>query len=67
MRNYKVIITPMQQHIKGAAGYGFHNYDKALSKFNEKCEELNLDRVIVEDDKRSAGGIGYDFRIELTY
>jgi hypothetical protein len=67
--NITIEKRPMQQHIGGSCDYVFQSRQKALSKFFELADELDLE-VFVTHSKGfityEGGGRGYDYRIELT-
>lgn len=71
MKTYSVVTTPMQQDIAEAPIYFTQHdmdYGTAKQRFNEAKERFNLDNedwVLSNNTAREAGGIGYDYRVEL--
>ena len=70
-RNYKVVVTPMKEHIanKVWANQYFSDYAKAYNHFVTVCDSLDL--IIPYHTKQNceqieAGGRGYDYTVELT-
>lgn len=70
MKNFKVTVSPMSQHITDQSNKNvtFLSFKDAAAKFLEICSDLNIDfepTKIQDDGNYEAGGIGYDYRIEL--
>jgi len=72
MKNFTVSVTAMQSHIKVNENWGatFHTYDAAKAEFVDLCDRLNIpdpEDLSQDGGDLTAGGIGYDYRIELTF
>lgn len=68
MKRYTIETAPMQAHItKPSVVYNQNNLTEreANKLFDAACEKYGCDRVIEEGSNKIAGGIGYDYRIEL--
>lgn len=70
--NYNVTITAMQEHItdKSHLNETFVDFNKAYALFQSLCDRNDIEyreMTNVENERDlSAGGIGSDYRIELT-
>jgi len=73
---YTITVIPMQSHIIKRFDYPMEYTDLAisLSNFVEVCDSLNIDNYDSEMIKRmsigdsiDAGGIGFDYRVELSF
>lgn len=67
----KVTIIPMQRHINNGETIvrEFIKYKDALNYFLEWCDERSIPyeyNDYKEGEEMEAGGIGYDYRIELN-
>jgi hypothetical protein len=59
----------MQEHIGKSTTYTYQSIDKAVTKFKHLCETLDYEykQSIVEGYPHyEAGGVGFDFRVELN-
>ena len=69
MKNYTVFISAMASHItdKSHRNESFVDYNKAFTYFTELCDDNNIDCDTFEgvEMEYEAGGIGYDYRVEL--
>jgi len=71
MKKFKVEVTAMNPNLSDEAIRRTESFDKfseAYSYYNELCDMKNLDNAEYSDVvemNHSAGGIGYEFRIEL--
>lgn len=67
--NITIEKRPMQQHIGGSCDYVFQSSSKAIARFFELADELELP-VTMHLEKGfktfEGGGVGHDYRIELT-
>ena len=71
--NFQVRVNGMQHHItRYNRERNFSTYESAVTYFQEMCEMI-LDEVpqITHEPnvatEQSAGGLGYDYRIELNF
>lgn len=68
MKNYTVLVSRTSKGISGNdSSRPFNELKKAITAFTEECDYHNCDNIEINaDGSREAGGIGYDYRIELT-
>ena len=60
---------PMREGLDSSVSFTYQDIDNAIKKFKSMCEKLNYEykqSVIDSHPHYEAGGVGYDYRVELN-
>lgn len=70
MKTYSITLTAMQKHITTPMLpiYNQREISKPYAEqlFEAACAKFNLNNTVEDGENKSAGGVGFDYRIEMT-